>query len=93
MKFYLKELDKNAYNTSKFIMNFLKAPPNPNPKLNPNPNNTPDPNPTPAPTTISWLTSKFYINNRKNIKNHLYLSFQKKCTFVFWITFELCMSD
>ena len=93
MKFYLKKLAKNSYNTSKFIMNVLKTPPNPNPKLNPNPNNTPDPNPTPAPTTISWLTSKFYINNRKNIKNHLYLSFQKKCTFVFWITFELCMSD
>jgi hypothetical protein len=53
MKFYLKELAKNSYNTSKFIMNFLKAPPNPNPKLNPNPNNTPDPNLTPAPTTIS----------------------------------------
>ena len=43
MKFYLKELAKNSYNTSKFIMNVLKTPPNPNPnpKLNSNPNNTP----------------------------------------------------
>ncbi len=60
-------------------MNVLKTPPNPNPNpypnLNPNPkpNNTPNPNPSPAPTTISWVTSKFYINNRKNLKNHIYL--------------------
>ncbi len=49
--YYLKELAKTSYNTSKFIMNVLKTPPNPKPKLNPN--NTPNPNPTPAPTTIS----------------------------------------
>ncbi len=60
-------------------MNVLKTPPNTNPNpypnLNPNPNpyNTPNPNTSPAPTTISWLTSKFYINNRKNPKNHIYL--------------------
>ena len=56
-------------------MNVLKTPSNPDPNPNPNtnPNNPFYPNPIPAPTNISWLTSKFYINNRKNIKNHIYL--------------------